>query len=476
MLDFSKLEQYRENNRIEAKRALGGLPKSIWETYSAFANTMGGVILLGVEEHKDGSLHAIDLPQPEKLARVFWRQLNDTQKASVNILSRRQVQIRNAGGKRIVAIFVPRAQRLDRPVFVDGDPLSGVYRRSGEGDYRCNKEEVAAMLRDAARQTPDMQPLPAMDASVFHGESVARYRNRLRQLRPGQAWEDLDDGAFLCRLGAAVSGENGEIHPTAAGLLLLGKGEEIVKAFPGYSLEYEDLTREPALRILSAAGDWSGNVYDFYQRVSHSMDGRRHAAAVDSDAADAAKALREALINCLVNADYYGRQGVTIRHEATGFVFANPGAFRVAVEAAQSGGVSDPRNAALSKMFHVLHIGDGDGDGLAAIYAAWQRHGWPPPLIEESFEPERITLFLSFDKDGKRRRVLGRHKKTALAHMRKRLVVDYLTEHPSAKVPAVAQYLSLRPALVRRLLKELAAEDIVTAERRRGGAVYRLKA
>lgn len=48
-------ESYREDNRIEAKAANGGLPGSLWDTYSSFANSYGGCIVCGAVERKDGS-------------------------------------------------------------------------------------------------------------------------------------------------------------------------------------------------------------------------------------------------------------------------------------------------------------------------------------------------------------------------------------------------------------------------------------
>ena len=146
MIDLLHLEKYQENNRIEAKKALGGLPHSLWETYSAFANTLGGVILLGVEELKDKSLRAVDLPQPEKLVAEFWEILADNNKVSVNLLRPQHVRIEEVEGKRIIVIIVPRAKYAQRPVYVGGSACTGTYRRNGEGDYKCTREEVQNML------------------------------------------------------------------------------------------------------------------------------------------------------------------------------------------------------------------------------------------------------------------------------------------------------------------------------------------
>ena len=115
MPDLSNIEQYRKSNRIEVKQALGGLPESLWETYSGFANALGGYILLGVEEYPDRSLHPVDLLDPQWLLDEFWEILADPQKVSVNLLTEDNVYTAKIEGKHIIFIEVSMAPRHMRP-------------------------------------------------------------------------------------------------------------------------------------------------------------------------------------------------------------------------------------------------------------------------------------------------------------------------------------------------------------------------
>lgn len=147
MLDLARMDRYREDSRLEAKLATGGLPESIWETYSAFANTGGGVILLGVEELPDHTLRIQGLLDPEELLEAFWARVNDPHTASVNLLEPGQARVVQAPGGAVLVIEVPPAPASARPVYVGGDPYRGSYRREGEADIHCSHGEVEAMLR-----------------------------------------------------------------------------------------------------------------------------------------------------------------------------------------------------------------------------------------------------------------------------------------------------------------------------------------
>ena len=106
----------RETLHFEAKLARGGLPRSLWETYSAFANTDGGMITLGVKECPGEKLEVVGVDDPHGLVRDFWNTVNDRSKVSLNIMSDRNVSIAREGSKAVVLIRVPRAERFARPL------------------------------------------------------------------------------------------------------------------------------------------------------------------------------------------------------------------------------------------------------------------------------------------------------------------------------------------------------------------------
>lgn len=143
-----------EGQKLELKSAQMGLPKSLWESMSAFANTNGGIVVLGVEERGRG-VSIEGLVNPSSLLRDFWNGHNNPQKIKPTVCSEQDVQVLSLEGKNIIIIRVPKAERQQRPVFIKGNPFVGTYKRSYEGDYVCTENEVRQMLRESSEEAQD---------------------------------------------------------------------------------------------------------------------------------------------------------------------------------------------------------------------------------------------------------------------------------------------------------------------------------
>lgn len=406
---LERLTTYKENGGLEVKSGRGGLPSSLWETYSAFANTDGGVIVLGVNEKEHGRLVVEGLPDAYKTIKDFWNMVNNRQKVSSNILTDSMAYVDQVEGKDVIVIHVPRAERTSRPVYVGADPRTGTYRRNFEGDYHCSLEEVALMMRDSSLVTDDNRLLTELDMTVFCPETVKAYRNIFKLIRPQHLWNHEDDTMFLRRIGAVREDKDtGRFHPTVAGLLMFGYEYEITTVFPNYFLDYQE-NRSNGMyarwtdRITSQSGDWSGNVFDFILKVIPKLQSDLKVPFMfkgnfRDDDTPLHKTVREATVNMLANADFYGRRGVVVQKSAEGFRFANPGSMRVSLNEALQDSASDPRNGVMMKMLAMVEYGERAGSGLQGIFKTWQSvyHCAPRLEVTTSGGVDRTTLILDF--------------------------------------------------------------------------------
>lgn len=237
---------WAECDDLEFKSARGGLPRSLWETYSAMANSYGGVILLGVED--DGVISGVQ--DVAKLKTNLWNNLNNRGKVNLNMLTDVDVVAVEHEDATILAIRVPRATRYQRPVFIGQNPLTGTYRRNYEGDYHCTEREVGRMLSDRDEDSADSRILEHYTLEDVDLRSLHQYRNHFASLRLAHPWIGEDDQAFLTKLGGWRKDRAEGIEGlTVAGLQMFGKDESLREALPQYHVDYrEKLSDDPAIR------------------------------------------------------------------------------------------------------------------------------------------------------------------------------------------------------------------------------------
>lgn len=209
VVNLQELLQYGERLTLECKKSQDELPTSVWETYSSFANTSGGVILLGIKEDiKEHDLAkrftTTKIRNPNKIISDFWNLVNNHNKISANILVDSNVGTIEYQGDTVIWIEVPPASYKQRPVYINGNPLNGTFKRNFEGDYHCTEDEVKAMLRDASDSGNDGGMLDNYTMDDVDTETLKAYRVRFERQNPAHVFNGYDDKEFLRNLGGYV--------------------------------------------------------------------------------------------------------------------------------------------------------------------------------------------------------------------------------------------------------------------------------
>ena len=245
--DIKKILSNGEKVDVECKESDSNLSKSVWETYSSFANTNGGYIFLGVKEDKKKKLpeerfQIQGIKNFDVQVNIFWNIIN-SDKVNKNILRNEDVQIVEIPSTTlaVIAIHVPRADYNNRPIFINGNPYKGTFKRNHEGDYHASEDEVKAMLRDQKTEGNDGVVLEHYDMDDIDFETLSRYRTMFQNNNPDHVWNQEDNKQFLTMLGGYRKDRSKGIEGlTIAGLLMFGKGISIRESFPSLLMDYRD--------------------------------------------------------------------------------------------------------------------------------------------------------------------------------------------------------------------------------------------
>ena len=403
-----ELLKYGETINLECKKAESTLPNAIWETYSSFANTSGGMILLGVEEcvkekNPEKRFSFTSVKNPTQRIKEFWNTINSN-KVSRNILVDRNVGTCDINGNTIIWIEVPQADYRYKPVYINENPLKGSYKRNYEGDYHCTEEEVKAMLRDASDSGNDGGLLEGYTMDDIDMSALRSYRIEFEHRNPDHVWNADEDLTFLKNMGGyAVDRNTGKGWLTAAGLLMFGKGLSVRERFDNIRMDYIDESNLlPGSRWsdrLTYDGMWENNLYNFIRQVTPRLVAGlkrpfRLEGMVRVDDTPVHKSIREAVTNMAIHADYLITGILKIVKTEKGFVFSNPGTLKLPLSAIYEGGYSVARNPRIQTMFRMIGYGDNIGSGFPAILSARGEESWRKPDLSQNEELHQVELKL----------------------------------------------------------------------------------
>lgn len=455
---FRELNNSSESNQIEAKghadifrQGKDGKPgrenyRSLMESICSFSNEPGlggGVILLGVGEHKDDFFQRFSV---EGITDTDQAQLDiATQcKEIFNIPVYPKITIEQVDHLNVLKICVSELPETRKPLYFKNNGLpKGAYRRIGSSDLSCTDDDLYVFYQDSSSSF-DQTPIKGATVKDVDPLAIERYRTLRAKVNPSAEELEYNDQDLLEALGC-VSSDNSE-QLTLAGVLLFGSYKLQRRVVPTMRIDYirvpgNEWVEDPdaSFRSIDMLGPLMLLVYRVVDAINSDLPKGFHLKEGELQAESTGlpvNVIREAVVNAMMHRSYrVDRPTQVIRYDNR-IEIINVG-YSLKDEGRYDHTGSEIRNRIIAPVFHDTNLAETKGSGIKRMWKLMHQANLATPafgsdrenntftarfLLHHFLEEEDIAWLGNY-----RNFTLNEQQKTALIFIRETGAIDNLT-------------------------------------------------
>lgn len=388
---------------VETKAAREGLPSTVQESVAAFANTGGGLLLLGLE--KPG-FRPVDV-DAQRLASDLASTCVDDLDPPV----RPDIDVVTVKGQRIVAALVDELPMRLKPCFLKRRGIErGAYVRKNGRDKRLSPHEVHILVSGRGQPRDDVEVVDGARREHLAPELVEAFLHRVRSRR-GAVVAGASDDEILRMMNVLHDGDPPGV--SLAGLLALGRyPQQFVPQINVTFVAYATRAGEPladGTRFLSNESiDGPIPLMLAAAQAAVRRNTTRRATVTGSGRMDEPEypeeVVRELVVNALMHRDYHPlAHGFQVRIELypDRLEVVNPGGLHGLVDRGTllTEPVTSSRNSYLAKLLEDIEVprtgrtvSENRGSGLISVASSLRGAGLAPPWLSDSIDEFKVVI------------------------------------------------------------------------------------
>lgn len=386
-----------ETPNIEFKSAKEGSPEKLYDTFSSFSNTDGGIILFGIDE-KNG-YEVCGVKNPNLLEKKIVEQAKEMEPAVRPLITFCEYE-----GKTVVSAEIAEMDAISKPCYYSGKGKSkGSYIRVGEADLPMTEYEIYSYDSFRYKTEDELRTSPRIDEEIFDQIQLDGFAAKAVSLKPNLV--NIDKKSLLILNGLADKNGN----PTVCGIMLFGKYPQylspnldivaVVCATRNYAQEDDDTGERFIVnkRLDGTIPQMLETAIAFVQQnmaTSTVIDETGHRKDVSEYPV---KAIREIILNALIHRDYSihtENEPIHLEMYPDRIEISNPGGLYGRLTLDELGKTKgDVRNPFITAAMEILNQTENRYSGIPTIYSEMKKAGLPEPKFENLRGTFKVTLY-----------------------------------------------------------------------------------